>query len=719
MKSIAFLRLKILSLTLALALGIISIAPALSEGESARFDVAAVKVSELQDGVEVYIVNAAYGQTLTLTKKDKGLATAETYERYGYLYTFDSAALWRVEISDDGTYAFSSGGKYLSAEESGRLVLDEYGDGAIWSLMPHADGYTVESALLGGSALEYYPLSDAVVLYKTGQNENYRYAFYAPLCTGDSAKLTGALPERYSGEGGDEYAVTLFEITDLHGYLADTSAAESENYTYPLPAISARMNEARLIHDEENVVLLDGGDMFQGSAVSNEVDGQSVLAAFDMMKYDAVAIGNHEFDWGVSKVIDADATLGAYDVFGLSGDSQIPVLCFDITQNGAAADIALPYLILEKTAFNESGEARKVHIGVIGWAENYASSITKDMFSGDGYAIREDYEALEALANALKLSDCDAVIVLAHMDASVLAHKLSIDSRIDLVLGGHSHFPECGVCGSGIPYMQAYCYGRGYCEAKLLFGDGYARVDKARFVSLSKSDILCPDGEAGDRFDPEVLSVALEAVSYVNDTVGGTLALIDADLTLSPIEGNQMSCTLGNFVLDLIREGAGVDVAFTNMGALRMGILLNGTSAREISASDIYTSYPFDNACCVYEITYGELLGLFNAALNEGASARLTMSGIDCYYSGTKVTKLVTKGGETIYDGGIWAEDWQNKVLLVSVNAYVSDFYSLPFSKWKKRAGRRRSTPKNTSSSPRSRPTARAAFTMLTRRRTS
>ena len=682
MKAIATVRLRIPALLLALLL--LSLAPALSEEKVSPFDTAAVKVSELTDGMEVYIVNAAYGQALTPERKDKGLATAETYERDGYLYTLASAALWRAEIQSDGTYAFSSGEKYLSAEESGRLVLKEYGTGALWRLTFRTNGCTVESAYLTGSALEYYPLSDAVVLYKTAQNESFRYAFYAPLDKDEAAKLTDALPERKSGEEKDEYALTLFETTDLHGYLADTSAARSENYTYPLAAIAARVREARLVHGEENVLLLDGGDMFQGSAVSNEVDGQSVMAALDIMKYDAVALGNHEFDWGVRKVIDPDATLGSYDVFGLSGNSKIPVLCMNISQSGEPSDIAVPFAIIEKTAFSQSGEARTVNIGVIGWAEDYGSSISKDVFSGEGYSIREDYRALEALASALKADGCDAVIVLAHMDAAVLAHKLRIDSDVDLVLGGHSHFPECGVSGSGIPYMQAYCYGRGYCEARLVLGNGYARVDGARFVYLSKDDTLCPDGEAGDKFDPEVLNVALEAASYVRETVGGALAIIDTELTLSPIDGCAMSCTLGNFMLELVRAGAGVDVAFTNMGALRTGILLNGAASREVSAADIYTAYPFDNDLCVYEISYGELLGLLDATLNGGAGARLTMSGIDCYYSGTNVTRLVSAGGEVIYDRGVWAEGWQESTLTVSVNAYVSDFGSLPFSKWKK-----------------------------------
>lgn len=60
-------------------------------------------------------------------------------------------------------------------------------------------------------------------------------------------------------------------------------------------------------------VLIDGGDIYQGNAVSDVVKGESLSAAFDAMEYDAVAVGNHEFDWGLETVIDNDSTMRDYN----------------------------------------------------------------------------------------------------------------------------------------------------------------------------------------------------------------------------------------------------------------------------------------------------------------------------------------------------------------------------------------------------------------------
>ena len=63
------------------------------------------------------------------------------------------------------------------------------------------------------------------------------------------------------------------------------------------------------------MLLVDGGDLYQGMPVSNMSKGAAVIAALDAMDYDAVALGNHEFDWGVSEYCaDADATLPAYRI---------------------------------------------------------------------------------------------------------------------------------------------------------------------------------------------------------------------------------------------------------------------------------------------------------------------------------------------------------------------------------------------------------------------
>ncbi len=61
------------------------------------------------------------------------------------------------------------------------------------------------------------------------------------------------------------------------------------------------MNDARASDAYDDVLLLDGGDVYQGSPASNLLYGASMKAAMDVMDYDAMVLGNHEFDWGVTQ----------------------------------------------------------------------------------------------------------------------------------------------------------------------------------------------------------------------------------------------------------------------------------------------------------------------------------------------------------------------------------------------------------------------------------
>ena len=105
------------------------------------------------------------------------------------------------------------------------------------------------------------------------------------------------------------------------------------------------------------------------------------------MDYDAVALGNHEFDWGIENTVDADATVPDYVWEGKNCDNQVPVLCANLYQDDKRVTRTRDYVIVEKTAVNTKGETIPVQIGVVGFAVNYGSSIITTQFAGKGYSI--------------------------------------------------------------------------------------------------------------------------------------------------------------------------------------------------------------------------------------------------------------------------------------------------------------------------------------------
>ena len=129
-------------------------------------------------------------------------------------------------------------------------------------------------------------------------------------------------------ESAEETRIAVFETSDIHGYLLDTSGGDADTFQYRLAYIAQIVNEARASGSYDDVLLLDGGDIYQGMPVSNMTLGAAMRAAFDAMDYDAVALGNHEFDWGVTAYCaDPDGTLPAYELGEYRGDPDIqPVL---------------------------------------------------------------------------------------------------------------------------------------------------------------------------------------------------------------------------------------------------------------------------------------------------------------------------------------------------------------------------------------------------------
>ena len=162
---------------------------------------------------------------------------------------------------------------------------------------------------------------------KKTENKDVIVAVIAVLCSALVlyAQLAKALRPAPAGTG--EYRLPVFCTADIHGALI---SGLNEPYEYKMSYIADKIHDARRdgdLEDPDRIILLDGGDVFQGNAVSLLSQGEVMSAVFDAMQYDAVAVGNHEFDWGIDTVIDTDGTMRDYTVEGETCANQIPFLC--------------------------------------------------------------------------------------------------------------------------------------------------------------------------------------------------------------------------------------------------------------------------------------------------------------------------------------------------------------------------------------------------------
>ena len=502
-------------------------------------------------------------------------------------------------------------------------------------------------------------------------------------------------PVHYKEAGTGEYRLPVFGTSDIHGSLVNRLDAP---YQYRMAYIADKVDDLRRTEegsDPDRLILIDAGDIYQGTAASNLVDGESMSAVYDQMKYDAVAVGNHEFDWGIDTVIDGDKTMRDYSQGGRKKDNQIPVVCCNLYQNGEKVDFAKDYVILNKSAVDDSGEKLDVKVAVIGFAENYSGSIPAKDFSQLGFSIKTDYDEVNRIASDLEKDDkCDATILLAHGGAETIAKGLGASSDVDLVIGGHLHQDIEGVTDGGIRYLAPAGKGFSYMYSELVFendGEGGARRkadadDRAGIVTLKDRQDQCYDTkENADEIDHEVVDITNEYLGKIDKYLKEEIGYITAPLTRNAIKdsGKRVSAA-SNFVTNAMLRGADVEVAFVNSGGVREDINLKpGEDRHMLHLADIYSMLPFDDMLYCYEITYEELLDVFNYSMNSRGRSLLTcMSGMDCYFindptddgsSGEKYRRTIVDAlvidGEPVYRAGQWKDGWKDrKVRMVTTD---------------------------------------------------
>ena len=477
-----------------------------------------------------------------------------------------------------------------------------------------------------------------------------------------------------------EYLLPVIETTDLHGYIVNGS---NGTVHYRMAYIADKVNDIRgrgESYAKDRLLLLDGGDIYQGASVSNLLAGEPVYMAMDRMGYDAVAVGNHEFDWDFETLVDPDATMPDYRWEGQDCVNAVPVLCANLYRDGNRVSTTKDYVIVEKTAVNAEGKSLPVRIGVIGFAINYASSIMTSKFTGMGYSIREDYSIANRIAAELESSgQCDATVLLIHGAADDAAGNLGEDSVIDLVLGGHSHQTMTGTSGSGIAYMQGGRYGEHFASASLKFSTesgavSFAGVVRAKIVTVdSNRDRHATAGQNADDLEEDILAVSDYALEETAQQTGEVIGYITESADTYTIAGSVgRSCTMANWMCDILRRIGDADVAFVNGGGVRTTFPLEGKSRRDITVANVYEMFPFNNTTYVYQITYPELLRVLEYSMTDsGASLFTGMTGINCYFKGYSVTML-SKDGEIIYQNGVWADDWGKRKLKLAVSEYLA-----------------------------------------------
>lgn len=395
--------------------------------------------------------------------------------------------------------------------------------------------------------------------------------------------------------------VTVLSTNDIHGQI------DSSKYAPGLPVVANQI-VALKAQNPNGTILLDGGDAFQGTPISNVLRGKPIVEFEKAVGYDAVTVGNHEFDWGIDAVIKTRA----------DAEVAFPMLVSNLYDKatGKPVDWAKPYVILNKNG---------VKIGIIG-VSTTETAITTLAANVANIDFHDPVAELKTLVPEVK-KQADIVLVLGHVGVNGSAPNYSGDMinianqvpGIAGVIGGHSHTVLNTVI-NGVPLLQA--------------GNGTSNVGELDLVYNPLVRKVITSSVKNNPTISSAVTTANETVKQIVDAANGELKpLFDqvvVNLGSDLVRSYNGESGIGNWVTDVTREYGHTQIGFQNAGGVRADV-----TSGPFTLGEIFTIMPFDNT-----IVTGELTGKqIKAILEQGTTlykGMIQVSGLTFKYDSTK-----------------------------------------------------------------------------------
>ena len=331
-----------------------------------------------------------------------------------------------------------------------------------------------------------------------------------------------------------------------------------------------------------HVLVTHGGDAISPSLLSSFDRGAHMIDLFNQVGFDAMVLGNHEFDFTPAVTVERIAEAG------------FPILSSNAVEpDGTLVDGVTENLTIEVGPYK---------VGMFG----LTTAMTPMISSSDPVTFRPATEVAAEQARKLRDAGADLVVALAHTghgeDESLMAQGV-----VDVLLSGHDH------------------------DMKVEFGNGTAFVEsgaQAEFVTIVEVAMDTAEGRGGPRFvwEPSVRVVNTVSVTpdprlqaSVDAYLGGLEQELDVEIGSTAVELDSRrgvvrsrESAIANLFADAMRAATGADVALTNGGGIRAGkVYPPGTT---LLRRDIRAELPFGNKTIVLEVTGADLL----AALENG-----------------------------------------------------------------------------------------------------
>ena len=461
-----------------------------------------------------------------------------------------------------------------------------------------------------------------------------------------------------TGAAQADYTLTILHTNDFHARFEPISKSDSGCSEEDAGKGECFGGTARLVTAiadararSNNTILVDGGDQFQGSLFYTYYKGAMSAEFMDKLGYDAMTVGNHEFDDG------PEVLRGFMDAV------KFPVLMSnaDFTAEPKLSDKLLKSVVIER-----GGEK----LGLIGLTPQDTEELSSP---GPNITFSDPVAAVQAEADALTAQGVTKIIVLSHSGYKVDQRVAAEATGVDVIVGGHTntYLSNTAENAEG-PYptmvgktaiVSAYAYGKFLGELNVTFNDA-GEVLTATGEPLIMDAAVAQDASTVARIAE--LAVPLEEIR----------AKIVAEAT-AEIDGSRESCRtkecpMGNLIAEAMLDrvaGQGVTIAIQNGGGVRAGI-----DAGPVTMGEVLTVLPFQNTLSTFEVDGAAIV----AALENGASQYEEAAGRFAQVAGLKYTvDPAAAAGARVSDvqvligGDAWGPIDRGAVYKVVSNNYV------------------------------------------------
>lgn len=378
-------------------------------------------------------------------------------------------------------------------------------------------------------------------------------------------------------------------------------------------------------------ILLDGGDMFQGTAASNLAFGRPVVEFYNLLGVASAALGNHEFDWGID-------TLRAR-----MRDARYAILGANVRYTDGSDVEWIP----NDTIVERAG----LRIGIVGAALVETPQNTRPS-NVAGLRFDDPAPIIDSTARALRGRGADVIVVVAHIGAfcssegtqdcrgGIVDLASRLQEPVDAIVSGHTH-STVDATVKGTPIVQARSSGRAVGIVDLVIaatGQAEDRTKRWSEANVEVRDVV--QDSAGPH--AAVDSVVQRAVRAVAPVMSRRVVSIAVPMLR---EGEQYA--LGNLIADAQRAAGRADIAVMNNGGIRANL-----SAGSASYGSLYEIQPFGNTLSRYTVRGRDLRAYFESLVGRDLP-RTHVSGLTVVYdttsrSGERVRSMRLANGRVI-----------------------------------------------------------------------